>query len=73
MTDTQAGDYAIGMIKINGLEPTDEFKQFIEKEKRGEVSMDDLKRLNDWRKGKNYGRNQQRNMGRNPSGSQREI
>lgn len=47
MTDTQAGDYAIGMIKIDGLEPTDEFKQFIEKEKRGEVTMDDLKRFLD--------------------------
>ena len=47
MTNAEAWDYAIGMIKIDGLEPTDEFKQFIEKEKRGEVTMDDLKRFLD--------------------------
>ena len=47
MTDTQAWDYAIGMIKVDGLKPTDEFMQFIEKEKRGEVTMEDLKRFLD--------------------------
>ena len=26
MTNTQAWDYAIGMIKVDGLEPTKEFK-----------------------------------------------
>ena len=43
MTKTQAWDYAIGMIKVDGLEPTEEFKEYIEKEKRGEVTLDDLK------------------------------
>ena len=43
MTNSQAWDYAIGMIKIDGLEPTDDFKQYIEKEKRGEATMEDLK------------------------------
>ena len=41
MTNTQAWDYAVGMIKVDGLEPTKEFKEYIEKEKRGEVTMDD--------------------------------
>jgi len=43
MTNAQAWDYAIGMIKVDGLEPTAEFKEYIEKEKRGEVTMEDLK------------------------------
>ena len=47
MTDTQAWNYAIGMIKVDGLEPTKEFKQYIEKEKRGEVTIEDVKRFLD--------------------------
>ncbi len=43
MTNTQAWDYAVGMIKVDGLEPTPEFKEYIEKEKRGEVTMTDIK------------------------------
>lgn len=43
MTNSQAWDYAIGMIKVDGLEPTEEFKKYIEKEKRGEVTMEDAK------------------------------
>ena len=39
MTNTQAWDYAIGMIKVDGLEPTKEFKEYIEKEKKGEITM----------------------------------
>lgn len=34
MTNTQAVDYAIGLIKIDGIEPTDDFKAYIEKEKK---------------------------------------
>ena len=33
MTDTQAWNYAVGMIKVDGLEPTPEFREYIEKEK----------------------------------------
>ena len=47
MTNTEAWDYAIGLIKVDGLEPTPEFKECIEKEKKGELSMDDLKRFLD--------------------------
>ncbi len=47
MTNTQAWDYAVGMIKVDGLEPTPEFKEYIEKEKRGEVTMDDIKQYLD--------------------------
>lgn len=47
MTNTQAWNYAIGMIKVDGLEPTAEFKEYIEKEKRGEITMDDAKKFLD--------------------------
>ncbi len=38
-----AWDYALGMIKIDGLEPTEEFLELVEKEKRGEVTDEDIK------------------------------
>lgn len=47
MTNAQAWDYAIGMIRVDGLEPTEEFKQYAEKEKRGEITMEDVKRFLD--------------------------
>ena len=43
MTNAQAWNYAVGLIKVDGLEPTKEFKAYIEKEKNGELSMQDLK------------------------------
>ena len=42
MTNTEAWDYAIGMIKVDGLQPTKEFKEYIEKEKRGEITMEEF-------------------------------
>ena len=47
MTNAQAWDYAVGMIKVDGLEPTSDFREYIEKEKRGEVTMADIKQYLD--------------------------
>ena len=47
MTNSQAWDYAVGMIKVDGLEPTKEFQEYILKEKRGEVTMEDIKQYLD--------------------------
>jgi hypothetical protein len=44
MDNEKAWDYAIGLIKIDGLEPTPEFMKMVEKEKRGEMTMDDIER-----------------------------
>ena len=30
MKNTEAWNYAIGMIKVDGLEPTEDFKRYIE-------------------------------------------
>jgi len=34
ITNSQAWDYAIEIIKVDGLEPTEDFKKYIDKEKR---------------------------------------
>lgn len=38
MNNTDAWNYAIGMTKVDGLEPTADFKKYIEKEKCGEAA-----------------------------------
>ena len=40
-------DYALGMIKVDGLEPSPEFKKLIEKENRGEMTTEDMRKVLD--------------------------
>lgn len=40
-------DYALGMIKVDGLEPSQEFKVLIEKEKSGEMTTEDMRKVLD--------------------------
>ena len=47
MSNAEAWNYAIGMIKVDGLEPTEDFKRYIEKEKNGEATMKDVKQFLD--------------------------
>lgn len=49
MDNRQAWNYAIGLIKVDGLEPTEDFKELIEKEIRGELSTADLRKYLDYR------------------------
>lgn len=42
MTTEKAWDHAIGMIKVDGLEPTKDFKKYIELEKAGKATTEDL-------------------------------
>ena len=44
MTTEKAWDYAVGLIKVDGLEPTEDFKKYIELEKQGKVTDQDLKK-----------------------------
>lgn len=47
MTKSEAWDYAIGMVKVDGLKPSDEMLEMIEKEERGEMTRAEiLKKLN---------------------------
>lgn len=44
----KAWDYALGIIKVDGLEPSAEFLELVEKEKRGEITTNDIiKTLNE--------------------------
>lgn len=45
----KAWDYAIGMLKADGLEPTPEMMEMIEKEKRGEMTKEEIKEALDRR------------------------
>lgn len=47
MTNAEAWDYAIGMIRVDGLEPTEDLKKYIEKEKTSEATMEDVKKFLD--------------------------
>lgn len=47
MTNSEAWDYAIGIIKVDGLEPTEDFKKYIELEKKGEITKEDAKKYLD--------------------------
>ena len=44
MNKQTAWDYALGLIQIDGLTPTPEFMSLVEKEIRGEVSLNDIER-----------------------------
>ena len=47
MTNAEAWNYAIGIIKVDGLEPTEDFTEYIEKEKRGEITPEDARKYLD--------------------------
>ena len=47
MTVAKAWDYAIGLIRVDGLEPTEDFKKYIELEKEGKATTQDLKKYLD--------------------------
>ena len=47
MNKQTAWNYALGLIQIDGLKPTSEFLALVDKEIRGEISLNDIeKRLN---------------------------
>ena len=47
MTKSETWDYAIGMLKVDGLTPTKNFQEYIEKEKRGEITVGDIQKFLD--------------------------
>ena len=44
MTKEEAWAFAIGLIKVDDLEPTPDLMKLIEQEKNGELTMNDLYR-----------------------------
>ena len=47
MTNSQKWEYSLGLIQIDGLTPSDEFLELIEKEKRGEITTAEMKKALD--------------------------
>jgi hypothetical protein len=47
MGKAEAWDYALGMIQVDGLEPSPEYLELVEKEKRGELTREDIKKVLD--------------------------
>ena len=45
MTNEQAWNYEIGIVQTEGVKPSDEFMKLVEREKRGEITGDDIRRI----------------------------
>jgi len=45
MSNEKAWDYAIGIVQVEGIKPTNDFLELAEKEKRGELTNDDIRRV----------------------------
>ncbi len=45
MTNEEAWSYAIGIVQVDGIKPSDDFLELVEKEKRGELTSDDIRRI----------------------------
>jgi len=41
----KAWDYAIGIVQVEGIKPSKDFLELAEKEKRGELTNDDIRRV----------------------------
>lgn len=47
MDNNKAWEYALGMIKVDGLEPSKEYLELVEREKKGEITTDDIRKVLD--------------------------
>lgn len=45
MTNEKAWNFAIGIVQIDGIKPSDYFLELVEKEKCGEITGDDIRHL----------------------------
>jgi hypothetical protein len=44
MNKKQAWDYALGLIKVDELKPIDDFMKMVDKEIRGELTVEDIEK-----------------------------
>lgn len=40
-----AWNYAIGMMQVDGVKPAEEFLELVEKEKRGEITTEEMRMI----------------------------
>lgn len=43
----KAWNYALGMIQVDGLKPSKEFLELVEKEKKGEITVQEIEAILD--------------------------
>jgi len=41
----QTWDYAIGIVQVEGIKPSHDFLELVEKEKRGELTNDNIRKV----------------------------
>lgn len=41
----KAWNYAIGIVQVDGIKPSDDFMELVEREKRGEITSEDIQRI----------------------------
>lgn len=44
MTNEQAWNFAIGIVRLDGIKPSEEFLELVELQKRGEITNEDIRR-----------------------------
>ncbi|WP_312448249.1 antitoxin VbhA family protein [Lacrimispora sp.] len=44
MTNEQAWNFAIGIVQLDGIKPSEEFLELVERQKRGEITNEDIRR-----------------------------
>lgn len=47
MDNDKAWGFAIGVVQLDGLKPSDEFLELVEREKRGEITSKDIRKILD--------------------------
>lgn len=57
MEKSQAWDFALGIIKVDNLEVSEEFLKLVEKEKKGEITDENIKKFLDEKYKKLGGKN----------------
>ena len=45
ISNEKAWNYAIGIVQVEGIKPSKDFLELAEKEKRGEITSDDIRRV----------------------------
>jgi hypothetical protein len=45
ISNEEAWDYALGIVQVEGIKPSNDFLELTEKEKRGELTNDDIRRV----------------------------
>ena len=45
VTNEEAWNFAIGIVQTEGVKPSDYFLELVEKEKRGEITGDDIRHI----------------------------